>query len=173
MSFEAVKCWLKLPFYPTLFQEGPYIDLNRNMVWESAKQMDDHLLFIDSDVVFTSEDVAKIQFHLNTGLDVVSGVYHYGEPPHSPLVFKRIEGDYAQTEVKEGLNEIDACGTGFMGINKNVIKNMPKDPFSYVKEGEITHGEDISFCHRLHERGFKLWMDSTIQIGHIRLMVVR
>ena len=170
VSFEAMKSWLKLPAYSKLWVEGPYIDFNRNEIWRRIKEtpLNEHLLFIDIDIVFTPEDVAKIEEHLNNGLDAVGGVYLIGKPPKDPCIFERLEGDYKLTPVKEGLNEVDAIGTGFLGINAKVIKNMPDNPFSYLKEGEITHGEDISFCHRLREQGFKLWCDSSIKLGHVR-----
>lgn len=174
MSFEAVKSWFKVPIYQKLWAEGPYIDFNRNEIWRRMKElpMPQHLLFIDIDIVFTPEDVAKIEKHLESGLDAVGGVYLIGKPPKDPCIFERLEGDYKLTPLKEGLNEVDAIGTGFLGINANVIENMPDNPFSYLKEGEITHGEDISFCNRLKAQGFKLWCDSEIKIGHIRPQVI-
>jgi len=36
----------------------------------------------------------------------------------------------------------------------------------------VFHGEDISFCHRLAGKGYKLWADSEIKLGHIRSKVV-
>jgi hypothetical protein len=174
VSFEAMKSWLKLPAYSKLWAEGPYIDFNRNEIWRRMKEipMPDHLLMIDIDIVFTPEDVAKIEMHLNNGLDVVGGVYLIGKPPKDPCIFERLEGDYKLTALKEGLNEVDAIGTGFLGVNANVIENMPDNPFSYLKEGEIIHGEDISFCHRVREKGYKIWCDSEIKVGHIRPQVI-
>lgn len=172
MPWEAVKCWLKLPKYTVIWTEGPDLDFNRNMIWQKffPFKSDHHLLMIDSDIIFTPQDVAKIQQHLDSGLDVVTGIYPIGTPPYPPCIFERIKGDYKLTGVKEGLNEIDACGGGFMGINKNVI--MPSNPFDNIREGEIFHGEDISFCHRLREKGYKLWADSSIKLGHIRTQTI-
>lgn len=171
MSFEAMKCWLKLPVYSKLWAEGPYIDFNRNKIWRRMKELPipEHLLMIDIDIVFTPEDVAKIEEHLDNGLDAVGGIYLIGKPPKDPCIFERLEGDYKLTPLKEGLNEVDAIGTGFLGINANVIESMPDDPFSYLKEGEITHGEDISFCNRAKKQGFKIWADSSIKLGHLRV----
>lgn len=174
MSFEAVKSWFKLPAYHKLWTEGPYIDFNRNEIWRRMKEFDvsEHLLMIDIDIVFTPEDVAKIEEHLNSGLDVVGGIYLIGKPPKDPCVFERLDGDYKLAPLKEGLNEVDAIGTGFLGINANVIDSLVNNPFSYLKEGEITHGEDISFCHRAREQGFKIWADTKIRLGHIRNTVI-
>jgi len=176
MPWEAVKCWLKLPNYDKVWYQGPDLDYNRNLIWKQAIKYNEtkegHLIMIDSDIVFTSEDIRKLEEHLDNGLDAVTGVYAIGLPPYPPCVFERIEGDYKLTEVKEGLHEIGACGGGFLGINKSVIKKMPKDPFDNIREGEIFHGEDISFCHRLHELGLKLWCDSEIKVGHIRTQTI-
>lgn len=197
MSWEAVKCWLKLSNYDKVWAQGPDLDYNRNMVWKQAVKYNEtkegHLIMIDSDIVFTPEDVAKIESHLDNGLDAVTGIYPVGQPPYPPCIFERvvnkvqnpeeyrgsiimsdyhIQGDYKLTTPKEGLNEIGACGGGFLGINKNIINKLPKDPFDNIREGEIFHGEDISFCHRLRELGFKLWADSEIKLGHIRTQVI-
>ena len=174
MSWEAVKCWLKLP-HPKVWCQGPDLDFNRNMIWRQAikyQETPTHLMMIDSDIVFTPEDVAKIEHHLNSGKDAITGIYPVGQPPYPPCIFERIEGDYKLTEVKEGVNEIGACGGGFLGINKNVILNMDKDPFDNIREGEIFHGEDISFCHRLREKGYKLFADSSIKLGHVRTQTI-
>ena len=172
MSWEAVKSWLNAPKYPVAHCQGPDLNFNRNMVWKRAieyqKVEPSHLLMVDSDIVFTAEDVAKIEHRLNSGLDAVTGIYPVGQPPYPPCIFERIEGDYKLTTPKEGLNQIGACGAGFMGINKNVILNMVKDPFDNIKEGDIFHGEDITFCHHLRELGYKLWSDSEIKLGHVR-----
>ena len=176
MSWEAVKSWFELPAYEKLWAQGPDLNFNRNMIWRQAVQYNEtkpsHFMMIDSDIVFTPEDVKKIQAHLDNGLDAVTGIYAVGQPPYPPCIFERIPGDYQLTQPKEGLNEIGACGGGFLGINKRVIEEMTKDPFDNIREGDVFHGEDISFCHRLHELGLKLWCDSSIKLGHIRTQTV-
>lgn len=171
MPFEAVKCWWGMS-YPVVFAQGPDLDYNRNAVWKQVQGRYTHLLMIDSDLVFTTEDIVKIENHLNSGLDAVCGIYPVGQPPYPPCIYERIPGDYKLTSVKPGLNEIGACGGGFLGINKEVINKLPNNPFDNIREGDIFHGEDISFCHRLHKHGFKLWADSSIRLGHVRNLVI-
>lgn len=176
MPWEAVKCWQDMPKYFIVRCQGPDLDFNRNMIWRQTVKYQEkepsHLLMIDSDIVFTPEDVAKVESHLDNGLDAITGIYPIGQPPYPPCIFERIPGDYKLTPVKEGLNEIGACGGGFLGINKNVIMNMDKDPFDNIREGEIFHGEDISFCYRAAQRGYKIWADSEIRLGHVRTQTV-
>lgn len=170
IPFEWVKCILALPQrYSYYAVEGPSLPDNRNRVFDYAKRQADDLLFIDSDIVFTPEDVAKIENYLKNGYDAVTGVYVLGRPPYNPALFKRIAGDYELTLPMSGLNEIGACGGGFLGISKKVIAALPDNPFSNLWEGPVQHGEDVSFCHRLHNAGFKLWCDSSINVGQVRM----
>lgn len=170
MPWAAVKSWMKLfgKRYSFIYYEGPDLDFNRNMIFRQAKRLNDDMLMIDSDIVFQEQDIEKIETYLKNGLDAISGVYVIGQPPYPPCIFERIPGDYKQCAIKKGLQKIDACGGGFMGISKKVIQAMPIDPFDNIREGNIFHGEDISFCHRMRESGFQLFCDSSIKVGHVR-----
>jgi hypothetical protein len=169
MPFDAVKCWLQLPAkYSYYAVEGPNIPDNRNRVLAYAKKMREDLLFIDSDMTFTPTDVEQIAVHLKLGLHAVTGVYVLGRPPYQPAIFKRVVGDYELCTPEAGIAEIGACGAGFLGISKQVVQELPDNAFSNVWEGDIQHGEDISFCHRLHDNNFKLWCDSSILLGQVR-----
>lgn len=173
MPFKAVECWVKVLAtgkYGYTSYSSPYVYFNRNIIFKTAKAENEHLLMIDSDIIFTPEQVERIKEHLDDGLDAVTGIYNMGTPPYKPCVFRKVPGDYTPCNVEDGLNEIGACGGGFLGINKKVIQQMPEEPFNNVTEGNVMHGEDISFCHRLHEQGFKLWADSDVKVGHLRLI---
>jgi GT2 family glycosyltransferase len=164
--WEYVKSLANLKYEFVSF-EGPSIPHNRNKIVEYIYETDEDLLFIDSDVVFSERDVAKVEDHLKD-LDAVTGIYHIEYSPYGASIFERIEGDYDFMKPEEGVNKIGACGAGFLGISNKVIKALGTEPFSILKEGEVEHGEDISFCHRLREAGFSLWCDSSIKLGHLR-----
>lgn len=172
MPFQAVTCWFKIRNLPIVYGQGPDLDYNRNIVFERAREANDHFLMIDSDIIFTVDDVYKINELLDQGHDAVTGVYPVGTPPYPPCIFERIPGDYKLTKVQPGIKEIGACGGGFLGINRNVMEKMTHNPFDNIQEGDIFHGEDISFCYRLHEQGFKLWCDSSIKLGHVRTTTI-
>jgi hypothetical protein len=173
MPFEAAKCWIKVLAsgkYGFTSYSSPYVYFNRNKILKSIK--DEHLLMIDSDIIFTLEQVEKMEQYLEQGYDAITGIYNMGTPPYKSCIFERTQDDYEPCEVKEGLNEIGACGGGFLAVNKDTLKALPEDPFNNIQEGNVFHGEDISFCHRLHELGFKIWADSNIKLGHLRLKEV-
>lgn len=165
VHWEFVKSLMALPKYKFFSASGPSLPFNRNSVMEYVKEKKDDLLFIDTDIVFTPEDVKKIEEHLKTK-DIITGIYLNDN--RNPWIFKRMGDDYKLILPKEGIFQVDACGAGFLGISKKVIQATDK-PFTNLQEGKAIHYEDIAFCHRADKAGFKIWCDSSIQVGHIRV----
>lgn len=68
---------------------------------------------------------------------------------------------YNEWPDKEGLQEVDAIGSGCMLIQKRVFadKEMRKKPFkiSMDEHGGLAMGSDIRFCKKAKERGFKVY----------------
>lgn len=143
---------------------------NRGLIFKRIKELKEDLLFIDSDTVFNERDVELIEIGLEQ-YDILGGACMLSNG--KPNIFKRITGDYDFKDMEQGVFEVDAIGTGFMGISKKVIEEMPHDSFYPLKEGNLTHGTDISFCHRARKQGFRIWCDSNIAIGHIKTKILR
>jgi glycosyltransferase involved in cell wall biosynthesis len=169
MSFDAVKCWLALPpKYTFDFISGANIAENRNQIMRNALKDGDDLLFIDSDIIFTPEDVEKMEQHLKT-YEVVTGLYPLITTESNktvPCIFDN--RGHLKAPPKE-FGEIGGCGAGFLGISKEVIKKMGPSAFLQIVIEGIKFGEDLSFCHNLNERGIKIYLDPSISVGHIRL----
>ena len=167
VSIDFVKCLLSLRGrYEVTVVEGPDVWANRNRIFNYAKRKGQSLLSIDSDMIFTLENVQKMEKHLETH-DVVTGLYVLGRPPYPPAIWKRVEGDYELTDVPPAFSEIGACAGGFMGISAKVVQAL-EEPFVFLNEGSVQHDADTSFCHRAREAGFKMWIDPHINLGHIR-----
>lgn len=170
--WEFVNCLLRVaPNYSIHYAQGPYLFMNRNRLFEIAKGINESILFIDSDVVFTKIQVEVMDRHLEK-LPAVTGVCVFGLPPHQPMIWKREGNDYEVTSPPEKLSPIAACGGAFFGISKEVVQALPKDPFDTVFESNNFHGEDISICHRINELGFKIYVDPELKVGHIRQNVM-
>src|SRR3990167_1780086 len=160
--FEFVKSALSLKGYEYVIVQSHSVPHNRNIVWERVKEEKDDLLFIDCDMTFTKEDVAKIEKHLET-YDIVTGLYVLANGV--PAIFERGDNDYEFTEPKKGIFEVAACGAGFLGISRRIHDKLPENPFSNLWEGAIQHGEDVSFCKRAGDAGVKIFCDSSLRLG--------
>lgn len=177
--WDFVHSVLKLPpKYLFKDHQGCLVDKNRNYIWHEMKldnkENPSDLLFIDSDIVFEPEDVATMERDLEN-YDIVTGQYVIKAWDWSLGIFEKVNGNYEFSKGKEGIFEIEACGGGFLGISKRVIasEKLEKEPFRFIREGDVTHGEDVSFCERAKEAGFKIFCDSSIKVGHMKTEVVR
>ena len=63
-------------------------------------------------------------------------------------------------------------GMGFTAINKQVLKGLGERPFDRMVLNSRLYGEDLSFCHRAREAGFKIMCDPEIQVGHLRSQII-
>lgn len=171
LLIDFVRSLLTISDKTIIWNEGACIAENRNLVFERARILQDNLLFIDSDIVFTREQVNKIEKHLEK-YDIVTGYTGLGFPGFPPSIFvKNEKGQYklASFPDKEELFEIDACGAPFLGISKKVLNTLVT-PFHLIldKNTGRYHGEDISFCINAKKNGFKIICDPSLSVGHIR-----
>ena len=126
-----VKSLLQNRLYPFAFHEGASIPDNRNALFERARIEGEDLLFIDSDMVFTTDHVKKMEEHLKT-FDVVTGICVMGFPGNPPAIFKKTQDGYKPVETEDGLFEVDACGAAFLGISRAVLTTLT-EPFTPLK----------------------------------------
>ena len=153
--------------------EGSLVYDSRDSIAKFAVENDfDYVLYVDSDMVFGSEDLNRLLSH-NT--DICSGLYvtRDGESrnvSYSEVItrrrFPRRDSKLITDLATSGYGEISACGFGFCLIRTSVLKSMYKrykslfEPFKGV-------GEDIAFCERAKKCGYKIFIDRDVKIGHI------
>ena len=171
--WEFVSCLTKATaYYPFIWVQSHSVPDNRNRVWDKVKELNDDLLFIDADMVFGLEDVERIKEHLEK-YDVITGVYKLMDEKYALFERNKEDTDYEFIEPQSGIHKVDAAGAGFLGISKRVYDKLPSNPFSNVWEGNIIHGEDISFFHQLRKAGIQAFCDSSITLGHIRTKIIK
>lgn len=163
-----VKSLLGVKEYDFITQEGPSISDNRNKVFERARFERQSLLFIDSDMVFTAKDVKQMEEDLKT-MDIVTGVCVMSFPSYPASLFKKEGNSYKPTEPQKEVFEIDGCGAAFLGLSLKIVDDLT-EPFTPRLDNRSgrSYGEDISFCALAQERGYKIWCDPKLQIGHIK-----
>lgn len=138
-----------------------------------AKFTYDKLLWIDSDIVFTPEDLLKAY---KSPYDAVSGAYIIESG--DVVAYKELLGPALTMDYVKGLNspeQVAASGLGFFCLKSGVVESLSRPWFQSVtipiSNGKDTldfpiFGEDISFCKRIVDAGFKIYLDPSIKLIH-------
>lgn len=139
----------------------------------------DYTVWFDSDMIFEPDTLKKLIEHLeNDDCDVISGIYFRRAVPFTPVLFKELEvtdtgctwkdfNDYP----KDSLFDVAGIGFGCCAMKTEILLAMSvkdKDFFSPINGV----GEDLSFCWRARNLGYKIKCDSSIKCGHVGLMTV-
>lgn len=132
------------------------------------------LFWIDSDIVWKSADFFRL-LALSTQLDVVCGAY-----PHRrfPLGFSICYPDSVALEANSyGCVKIEGTGLGFTIISRAVAEklaaNSPRrtDPIDGTEMAHVFRvgekGEDLFFFDDVRAMGYDVWLDPSLQLGHV------
>lgn len=155
------------------FLPGSLIYVAREQLAAQAITMNaDYILWLDSDVTFNPELLADLIAH---DKDFVTGIYFRRRPPFSPTIFSEVRYGETAEEYKavnyddyplDSTFEIDACGFGAVLMKTQVMRDV-LDQYGQGFTPMRGFGEDISFCIRAKQCGYKLWCDSSIKLGHV------
>jgi len=111
----------------------------------------DKLLMVDTDILFTPEDVDALLDHEEP---VVSGVY-------------------GTTSSWSGDVTLVVDGCGFVSIGREVIEALEPRPFLPIPtaEGDLT-GEDVGFRIRAQQAGFSICIDTEVRVQHVKSIIL-
>lgn len=139
------------------------------------------LLFIDADIEFSPDDVARLYNH---DLPVVAAAYPWKQPGKPVTAWQG--GELRETAGMDGLQTVDYAGTGFMMIDRGALESLQACVVDY-EEGVVgrcwdffgtyvTAGanwrercflsEDYAFCQRWRDMGGDVWLDPAIRLKH-------
>ncbi len=136
-----------------------------------------HLLFIDADIRFDPDDVAKL-WNMEKPISVAAYPMKRKDAPLSAWVGGRL------VEFPIDINPVpvDYAGTGFMMIERGVLESMKEFAPEYAEsateeptwgffldpvEDGIHLSEDYYFCKRARELGYEISMETSIRLGHV------
>ena len=164
------------------------ITMARNRIVAEIFRQDKHdwdsIVWIDADISWQPEDLLKLALHDE---DVVCGTYRKKIHEACHFTIKLIPGK--ETPDERGLIEVEATGTGFLRVSRNAMQDLlASEKMSYTeklthadltpvmmeiknlfesgnKNGEML-SEDFFFCSKLRERGYKIMLDTKIDLGH-------
>jgi hypothetical protein len=149
----------------------------------------DYIMWIDSDVVFTPDHFFKL---LQDDKDIASGLYMMADNTHYATVedwddeFFLKHGHFQflnreMVQAKQGkLFTADYTGFGWVLIKKGVFESLQYPWFQpvwteYNINGKIVRDftmEDVAFCKMIKEKGYDVWIDPSVIVGHEKMVVL-
>ncbi len=153
---------------------------NRAAAYFLKETTEDYMLFIDADILFTKD---QIQLLSESDAPVIGGIYCKKSKGIEPCL-NTLPG-HVETECG-GYQEIARQGTGFLRIHRSVLEKMKDvgadnphwakhytnhggDEWEFFPVGVVNHeylSEDWYFCDMARGLGFKIILDTRIQLRH-------
>lgn len=160
-------------------QMGSLIYTSRNTLATRAIQTEaDYVLWLDSDMVFEPDLLERLMKTLTENdLDIVTGLYFRRVQPYSPVLFKDLtlirDTFFEWSEFKEvpsDLFEVAGCGFGCVLMKTDAFFDV-QSKFGNMFAPIGNTGEDLAFCWRARECGYKVWCDPSIICGHVGYVI--
>jgi hypothetical protein len=143
-------------------------------------------LTIDSDIVFTPEQVIEL-LEDTKKYPVVSGLYRMQDMKHFACVkewntdyfkktgsFEFMKADELEREDK--YISVAYNGMGFFACRREVLEKMKYPYFSYplIEFDGLKDmcSEDVAFCKNLKDIGFDVTVNTTLRVGHEKTLVI-
>ena len=162
-------------------KSGSLIYTSRNALATIAIQSEaDYVFWLDSDMVFKPDILVRMMETLKEkDLDILSGLYFRRVPPYSPVLFYKLEikseteaADYSEYQtIPDGLFDVAACGFGCVLMKTDVFFDV-QSKFGNMFAPIGNNGEDVAFCWRARECGYKIYCDPSVICGHVGYSVV-
>src|SRR5258708_1445831 len=148
-----------------------------NLANMALKYECDYLFSIDDDMLAPPDLFYRLVKH---DVDIVAALAFTRNPPYNPVICTSFNGFdpvtkqnfYTHSTVKNyprnTLVECDSVGFGAVLIKTAVFRGIPEPRFMSSNPS----GEDVLFCTKAKEKGFRVFMDTSIKLGHLGDSVV-
>lgn len=132
----------------------------------------DYLFMVDDDMICPDDLFEKLHRH---DVDVVAALAFTRNYPHRAVLYSIQEGWDAMSRSDYFINhwidrypenklvECDAVGFGAVLIKMDVFKRLM--PPYFMSAASV--GEDILFCHKVKKAGARIFMDTSVKLGHL------
>jgi len=146
--------------------------VRNQLVEEAFRHGCTHIIFMDTDQVYHDQDlIPRLMAH---NKPIVGGKVHRRWPPFEPILQRGGE-HVPDAEIESGgLVEVDATGTGCLLIRMDVFDQIDEPWFAITRDerDQVTCGEDIGFCKKAIAAGLKIFVDCSVNIGHLSTLQV-
>jgi len=133
----------------------------------------DYLLMLDDDMVVPHDLPLRLLAH---DKDVVGALYYQRGGMFKPVIMSEGKPDsYGEINFafwshyderltqNRGLYQTDVIGGGCMLFKTEVFKKIPAPYFQWEEQ----LGTDIAICTKLRQAGYEIWVDTSIELGHV------
>lgn len=175
---------LKVKHIINCISEETFIDRSRNRLIDIANQigakglnkLPDYYLFIDQDSVVHPELFEELRAK---NKDIVSANCLRKKswiPAWTPMscVADRSSANVEKElrKIKKGaMAEALTVGCGALLVKGEVLRKIKPPWFKIQSSDKVYFGEDIWFCQKAREAGYKVWVATDIPIGHFGAVV--
>lgn len=163
-----------LKIHALAYTERTVVDWARNSLADTFVSATDpyeekpytHALWLDDDHIFNPDLFVRLA--ALGDLDMVSAVYFQRTSPYHPVCYIKddSENEYRHWPlmvIPEDIIEVDAVGFGAVLMRREVLEGTPKPWFTL----DWRAGEDVIFCKRAKDAGFRIWLAGDYKIGHL------
>ena len=124
-----------------------------------------HVLWFDADMVFTDDVLDSLMF---CGKQFVSGICHSRRKCYHSCLFKNLDLNHIERfeEYPPEAFRIAGCGFGCVLIDVAILTDVQKT-YKTCFLPMPAYGEDLAFCKRASELGYKIYAEPSVRLGHI------
>ena len=159
----------------------------RNLLTQDFLESEcDFLLFIDSDINFQPEAIFRLLAWSSDDpkKGIVAAVPRVRDEKTTYITNLDHDEDNKLTMNRMGLVRAEDVATAFMMVRKEVFQTLKDNHpewkyyderskrdlsaiFDFTVQNNQYIGEDFLFCQRARAEGFEVWIDPTIELGHM------
>ena len=138
------------------------------------------VLFLDDDHTFPRDTLERL-LAVTEPNDIVSGEPIQKVPPYGTIAFDFVTKDNKFTMRRltfselptTGLVEVDAVGFGCVLVRRRVVEALSDPWFEFGHWASNQMQEDVYFCYKAKQAGFRVFMDCGLVVGHITPVVIK
>lgn len=160
------------------FLMGSLIYDSRNQLAGYALEMEaDYILWLDSDMIFAPDTLERMIKTLDEHpeIDILSGLYFRRAYPFTPVLFKKLdEGENGNivfedyNDYPDELFELEGVGFGCVLMRTDCLFQMlDEDGVGRWFTPLGGAGEDCAFCIRARRAGYRIFVDPSVELGHM------
>lgn len=169
---EIIRLWFREDAVQILGNKYEVLAQIRDTLLNRARKMDvDYAIFVDSDIFITHTDfITRITswnknlvgaavpvFRASHGLCLSPTWINCGsERETKPQIVKT---------VCDGFEEVYSVGAGALCISRKLLMDREVNFSPTIRKPQV-YGEDISYCIKARQHGYKVYVDGSLLLGH-------